>query len=308
MRIKGSYIRLIKSIEQVLFPDRGGKEETMRNNFLKKISLFAMSLVMVFSGFLPMAVYADDGVPDLELASSSKSFSGYYDAKFKTVEMSTSVTAVYVNDQQLTQSDQGGYNLANDSYYVKPAGYGEPVIQFKVSNLSADDVVKFKNANATYVFDVENPSAMFGDVLEKIPTKEDENENPTDPPQEDLTMEGHTAGMFDISQYYVTLDPDTKVPQVAKLLVNGEEYTKTESQYSVFGKIFYVGSDNKIWIGVKPNDGATITLKDSEDQTIGIFEKKSDTEYETKSNTDPEAKELKVRIRGEFEAAVVGQK
>ncbi len=141
----------------------------MKKSFFKKVSLLAFALIIGLFGVFPMTAYADDSDPDLVMVDSGEhSWLGYYDVRFQTEEMSLSVTEMYVNDQKLTQVlDDGSSVFVNNTYYVKPEGFLEPVIKFKVDSLAVGDEVKFKNGNGTYVFKVINASpGMFGKLLD----------------------------------------------------------------------------------------------------------------------------------------------
>ncbi len=145
----------------------------MKKRFFKKISLLSLALMIGLFGLFPMTAYADDSDPDLVMVDSGKNPGiNVYVVKFQSEAMSLSVTEMYVNDQKITQVfDNGSSTFVNNTYYVKPAGFLEPKIWFKVNSLAIDDEVKFKNGNGTYVYKVINPNpGFFGKLLDHNPT------------------------------------------------------------------------------------------------------------------------------------------
>lgn len=219
------------------------------------------------------------------------------------------VTGVMVNDTTY-ESVTSKFSVKGNKYYKQELGYSEYYFLLPAS-LNAGDTVKFMTNNGWYELKIKNPTGMMG-VHDRNSVKFVENTNTEpEPPKEQEEQHGKitltVARQFGGNEIMLTIYPSSNADGITGVLVDGVSYEKVGSKnVSGYGKgVYYLESTDKLYIPT-PQNGAIITLVYADGNEHSFTYKEGASSIEELAET-PAPKVLKLRLRGYFEAAMVGQ-
>lgn len=124
----------------------------------------------------------------------------------------------------------------------------------------------------------------------------------------DKIVETPSNGLFDFDPYSVTVTPTNSIEKLDGLEVGTKKYREASSKAAVFGDVFYADrARGKVYFGDRIKTGSVITFKEG-DKVLGKFKKVDSRNFEKVETEGLTTKTLHVRLRGNFEAAIVNQK
>jgi len=260
-------------------------------------------------------LYAAQG---LNLVSSATS--GYPNAlyfTFKSREDLDSIKGVRVNDVDYTYLiAENKYAISNTTgKYWFSSDKGVTDYYVYLSKLKSNDIVKFITNDGYLQLTISDPdswgsvhnpsSVKFVEDTAKDPEPPKEPEQPKQSGKITLTV----ARQFGGNEIMLTIYPSPNADDITGVLVGGVSYEKVGSKFVsgyAGGHAYYLEGNDKLYIPT-PQNGAIITLVYADGNKHSFTYKEGASSIEELAET-PAPKVLKLRLRGYFEAAMVGQR
>ena len=277
----------------------------MKNKRFKLIAIVFLLCAVILQSFTVYGATEKDN-----WLKNSGSLSYALKFEFKNKGDWEKVTGVKVNDVDYSQTDKSiGYNQEN-RFYKPDAGYLEYYISLS-NNIKSGDTIKFITSTGWFEVKVSNPNGFFG-VHDKSSVKFVENTegNGGTEGSKPETSAKITLKLVKIpfsSDYYFEISPKPQGNELKGVSVDGAAYTAGTSINSPFGgRNIYYYTDGKLYMN-KPRDNAVITLTYSDGKKHSFDYKEGSSEI-TESDEVKVANPLKLRLKGAFEGAMVGQR
>lgn len=289
----------------------------MKNGRFKMFAILFLAFATILQTF-PGNMWG--GVSRLYAAQNAAWFSGSsYNSINQTLQFNFSnetdynkVTGVMVNDTTY-ESVTSTFSVRENKFYKLGSGYSEYYFLLPAS-LNVGDTVKFITNNGWYELKINNPAGMMG-VHDKNSVRFVENtatepEHKEEQQHKEQTVKVKLKAVSDFGNFYFTITP---MPEngIKSVSVNDIVWSAASSKWTVWNGnnlYFYESGELRFSPGLK--EGNVIKLEYG-DGTIHSFtypsNLKNGNEIE-EMDTVPAPKVLKLRLRGYFEAAIVGQK
>ena len=277
----------------------------MKNRRFKLIAIVFLLCAVILQSF---TVYgATEKNNWLKRSSSSLSALNF---EFKDKGDWEKVTGVKVNDVDYSQTDKSiGYNQEN-RFYKPDAGYFDYSISLS-KNIKSGDTIKFITSTGWFEVKISNPNGFFS-VHDKSSVKFVENTEGSggtegNKPEMSAKITLKPVKQSFSNDFYFEISPKPQGNELKGVSVDGTVYTEGTSKYAPFlGGNNYYYSDGKLYM-IEPRDNAVITLTYSDGKKHSFDYKRGSSEI-SESDEVQVAKVLKLRLKGAFEGAMVGQR
>lgn len=278
----------------------------MKNRRFKLIAIVFLLCAVILQSF---TVYGATEKDNWLKSSSHNTISGTLQFNFSNADYYNSVKAVSVNDTEYSAVNNS-FGVIGNKYFKSDAGKME-YYYLLPDTLKASDTVKFMTAEGWFEVKISNPNGFFS-VHDKSSVKFVENTEGSggtegNKPEASVKITLKPARERFSNDFYFEISPKPQGNELKGVSVDGAVYTAGTSKYAPYGGgNNYYYSDGKLYM-IEPRDGAVITLTYSDDKKHSFDYKRGASEI-AESDEVQVAKVLKLRLKGAFEGAMVGQR
>lgn len=277
----------------------------MKNSRFKLIAIVFLLCAVILQSFTVYGATEKDN-----WLKSSSSLSNALKFEFKDKGDWEKVTGVKVNDVDYSQTDKSTDLIQGNRFYKPDAGYLEYYISLS-KNIKSEDTIKFITSTGWFEVKVSNPDNYLS-VHNKSSVKFVENTEVSggtegNKPETSAKITLKLVKIPFSNDYYFEISPKPQGNELKGVSVDGAVYKAGTSKYAPYGGgNNYYYSDGKLYM-IEPRDGAVIALTYSDDKKHSFDYKRGASEI-AESDEVQVAKVLKLRLKGAFEGAMVGQK
>lgn len=277
----------------------------MKNSRFKLIAIVFLLCAVILQSFTVYGATEKDN-----WLKSSSSLSNALKFEFKDKGDWEKVTGVKVNDVDYSQTDKSTDLIQGNRFYKPDAGYFDYSISLS-KNIKSGDTIKFITSTGWFEVKVSDPNGSLGvhDISSVKFVKNTEGSGGTEGNKLETSAK-ITLKLVKIpfsNDYYFEISPKPQENELKGVSVDGTVYTEGTSKYAPFlGGNNYYYSDGKLYM-IEPRDNAVITLTYSDGKKHSFDYKRGSSEM-SESDEVQVAKVLKLRLKGAFEGAMVGQR
>lgn len=277
----------------------------MKNSRFKLIAIVFLLCAVILQSFTVYGATEKDN-----WLKSSSSLSNALKFEFKDKGDWEKVTGVKVNDVDYSQTDKSTDLIQGNRFYKPDAGYLEYYISLS-KNIKSEDTIKFITSTGWFEVKVSNPDHYLS-VHNKSSVKFVENTEVSggtegNKPETSAKITLKLVKIPFSNDYYFEISPKPQGNELKGVSVDGAVYKAGTSKYAPYGGgNNYYYSDGKLYM-IEPRDGAVIALTYSDDKKHSFDYKRGASEI-AESDEVQVAKVLKLRLKGAFEGAMVGQR
>jgi len=277
----------------------------VKNSRFKLIAIVFLLCAVILQSFTVYGATEKDN-----WLKSSSSLSNALKFEFKDKGDWEKVTGVKVNDVDYSQTDKSTDLIQGNRFYKPDAGYLEYYISLS-KNIKSEDTIKFITSTGWFEVKVSNPDNYLS-VHNKSSVKFVENTEVSggtegNKPETSAKITLKLVKIPFSNDYYFEISPKPQGNELKGVSVDGAVYKAGTSKYAPYGGgNNYYYSDGKLYM-IEPRDGAVIALTYSDDKKHSFDYKRGASEI-AESDEVQVAKVLKLRLKGAFEGAMVGQR
>ena len=277
----------------------------MKNSRFKLIAIVFLLCAVILQSFTVYGATEKDN-----WLKSSSSLSNALKFEFKDKGDWEKVTGVKVNDVDYSQTDKSTDLIQGNRFYKPDAGYLEYYISLS-KNIKSEDTIKFITSTGWFEVKVSNPDNYLS-VHNKSSVKFVENTEVSggtegNKPETSAKITLKLVKIPFSNDYYFEISPKPQGNELKGVSVDRTVYTAGTSKNAPYGGgNNYYYSDGKLYM-IEPSDGAVITLTYSDGKKHSFDYKRGVSEI-SESDEVQVAKVLKLRLKGAFEGAMVGQR
>jgi len=277
----------------------------VKNSRFKLIAIVFLLCAVILQSFTVYGATEKDN-----WLKSSSSLSNALKFEFKDKGDWEKVTGVKVNDVDYSQTDKSTDLIQGNRFYKPDAGYLEYYISLS-KNIKSEDTIKFITSTGWFEVKVSNPDNYLS-VHNKSSVKFVENTEVSggtegNKPETSAKITLKLVKIPFSNDYYFEISPKPQGNELKGVSVDRTVYTAGTSKNAPYGGgNNYYYSDGKLYM-IEPSDGAVITLTYSDGKKHSFDYKRGVSEI-SESDEVQVAKVLKLRLKGAFEGAMVGQR